>query len=530
MSKTVFIGNASAYTTAANPNALGSGEIGVYSIGSDGTFTRIVDNSTNSNGAANTTVKLLPLLIAQGVSSGTTTNYRGVILQPRSVIAGSVPTTATSYVPPIPNIYTLGYTGVSGNTDTIVGGIAGSYGLNITNTSKGIPPFPYTSWNKSYPATSGTTAASATAPNISYDITKGINANTLNNIATGALPEESFVWAATISNATRTYNVLSTAGTLSLTGGSTSATCTVTAATTGIIAGDYLAIGGITATSATNSTGSATATFASTANMVAGMTMIVNSGAGVLAAGTTILSVDSATSITMSAVSSTGLGSNSAITFYSPGAQLLKVASVSGTSITFDSPFVAGGIAVGATVTGVSYARVTAANYAAATYVGNRFVEWGNSFNGSPVTQLMPNKTMFAFASGLLYDLGNVISNNVTAAKPYISSTGTMASGVYFEGQGRGYQVQKEEFISMGYFGMNNRVFLPFSNPYYASSTSNYDGFAFKYNGLWEDKTAGGYSRSEVNEVEIFCITPATDAGDTLASAVVPAIIAAYAA
>lgn len=451
MSKTVFIGGNGAYTTAANPNLLAAGEIGVYSIATNGTFTLLTSTATSAQ-------KLLPLMIAQGITSGTTTNFRSVTLQPRSVIAGSVPAAATSYSAAIPNIYTIGFSGVSGDSNTIVAATAGTYGININNMSKGIPPFPYTSWNKSY-----ATIGAATPLNVGYDMMKGINANTLNNIATGALPEETFVWASLLSGtaSTQLQNVATTANvTATVTNGSTAVILTTASSTITVADGAYIRLG-----------------------------------------------------------DATGVG-----------APIYKVltgctTASSGVTITLDSPYVNGSMALGASASSVAIGTLTPG-----ATVGVRFVAFGNSFNGIPVTQLTPNKQIFVYASGNLFDLGSVITTNTVVARPYLNASGAVVSGVYFEGRGLGYQVQKEEFIAMGYFGFNNRVFLPFSNPYYALATSNYDGFAFKYNGYWEDKTGQGIGRQETSEIEIFCVNNATQSGDTLDAAVVPAIIAAYAA
>jgi len=453
MSKTVFIGNNAAYTDKVSPNLLTPGQIGVYSISSTGTFTLLTDATAGTN------AKSLPIMIAQGITSGTTTNFRSVTLQPRSVIAGSVPATATTYLTSIPNIYTIGFSGVSGDSNTIVAGTAGTYGININNMSKGIPPFPYTSWNKSYKSD-----GSATALNVAYDMMKGINANTLNNIASGALPEETFVWASLLSGTSSTSlrNVANNADvTATVTNGSTAVILTTTGSIT-VADGAYIRLGSAT-------------------DLGAPIYKVLSGCSGISTTAT----------------------------------------------ITLDSPYVNSSMAMGAS--SASTVAVGGPLTPGAT-VGVRFVAWGNSFNGIPVTQLTPNKQIFVYASGNLFDLGSVITTNTVVAKPYLAADGTVTSGVYFEGRGLGYQVQKEEFISMGYFGFNNRVFLPFSNPYYALATSNYDGFAFKYNGYWEDKTAQGIGRQETSEIEIFCVTPATDSGDTLAAAKIPAIIAAYAA
>lgn len=446
MSKTVLIADETAtWTSAASPQALPAGKIGIFSIGTNGAFTQITTVA-----GVDATVKTLPLLIAQG--SGTTTvNYRGVVLQPRSVIASSVPSARTAFSAAIPNIYTIGFSGVSGDSNTIVATTAGTYGININNMSKGIPPFPYTSWNKSYPA-------APSALTVGYDMMKGINANTLNNIATGALPEETFVWASLVCNDTATQLATTgspgTAITGTVTNGSTAVTLSGTPATL-LVSGSYVRIGN------------------ATSNL---------------------------------------------------GAPIYKVLSNTGTSLVLDSPYVNSAVPVGTSISSVAMGTITPG-----TTIGVRFVAWGNSFNGIPVTQLTPNKQIFVYASGNLFDLGSVITTNTVVAKPYLLSNGTPTTGVYFEGQGLGYQVQKEEFISMGYFGFNNRVFLPFSNPYYAQATTNYDGFAFKYNGYWEDKTAQGIGRQETSEIEVFCTTSTTNILN-LATNNLPLIIAAYAA
>lgn len=451
MSKTVLIADATAtWTSAASPQALPAGKIGIFSIGTNGAFTQITTVA-----GVDATVKTLPLLIAQG--SGTTAvNYRGVVLQPRSVIASSVPGTSTPFSAAIPNIYTIGFSGVSGDANTIVATTAGTYGININNMSKGIPPFPYTSWNKSYPA-------APTALTVGYDMMKGINTNTLNNIATGALPEETFVWASLVSGigTTSLRNVADSANvTATVTNGSTTVILTTTGSIT-VADGAYIRLG------------SATDLGAPIYKVLSGC----------------------------SAVSTTA-------------------------TITLDSPYVNGSMAMGASASTVAVGGPLTPG----ATIGVRFVAWGNSFNGIPVTQLTPNKQIFVYASGNLFDLGSVITTNTVVAKPYLNASGAVVtSGVYFEGRGLGYQVQKEEFISMGYFGFNNRVFLPFSNPYYAQATTNYDGFAFKYNGYWEDKTAQGIGRQETSEIEVFCTTSATNILN-LTTNNLPLIIAAYAA
>ena len=126
MSKTVLFGGPDAYPTAATPSLLASGEIAVYSIAADGTYSRIASGSTFSSGQ-----KQLPAMIAQGGVTGG--NFKSVMLYPGSLF--SVPSAATSYVAPVPNVDIVGYTGASGDTTTISAGVAGTYNLTATNTS-----------------------------------------------------------------------------------------------------------------------------------------------------------------------------------------------------------------------------------------------------------------------------------------------------------------------------------------------------------------------------------------------------------
>lgn len=225
MSKTVLFGNAAAYTSAANPTLLAAGEIGVYSVAPTGAFTLI----TTTPSAAQ---KALPIMIAQGGVTGG--NFKNVMIYPGGIT--SAPTSATAYLVPVPNIDIVGYTGAG--SDTITAGVAGTYNLTVTNTSKTAPPLPF-NMASSYYATS----TAATSFQVAYDWAKSINAKTLN---TSLQPYDRFVFASVLTSTTST--AIGGSETLTVTNGSTSVTST--GFSHGLVGGDYVRIGSATATTA----------------------------------------------------------------------------------------------------------------------------------------------------------------------------------------------------------------------------------------------------------------------------------------
>jgi hypothetical protein len=447
MSKTVLFGGAGAYPTAANPTLLASGEIAVYSIAADGTYSRIASGSTFTSAQ-----KQLPAMIAQGGVTGG--NFKSVMLYPGSLF--SVPSAATSYVAPVPNVDIVGYSGNANDGNTISSGVAGTYSLTVTNTSKTAPPLPFNMASAYY-----STNVSATAIAIALDWTKSINSKTLN---TSLQPYDRFVMAQVLLAADSTVTTPGTE-TVTVTNGST--TVVTSAALTGFSAGGYIRLGAA----------------ATSGNRLAPVYKIA--------------SVDSTTRLTLTTP------------FVDPSLALNASQIFNGTS----------------TIATSAVTYITAANGAVAG-AGVRLTSFGNWFAGSAFKELYPNYSIAAGVSGLA--VGTPIIHNGVVAQSY-STGATITSGIAKVGYGVGWQAQKQEYEAQGYQGNTNRSWLPYPVQYFASATTNYDGYAFNYRSY---PTSGGANdgnyKSEIHECVIFCTTPATDSGDILASAGIPAILASY--
>jgi hypothetical protein len=438
MSKTVLFGDAGAYTTAANPSLLPSGKIGVYSISASGTFTLL-----SSAAGVTAAVKALPIMVAQGgVTSG---NFKNVIIYPGGVV--SSPAAATSYVAPIPDIDIVGYPG--SGTDTINASVAGTYNLNITNTTLGTIPMPYNLASTYYQ-----TSAAATAFQVAYDWASLVNGQTLN---TGRYPYDRFVFASVLCNTSSTQ--LATSAPANITGtftnGSTAVTLSGTPATA-LAVGSFVRVG------------SATSTLA----------------------------------------------------------PVYRVAAQSTTSLTLDKPYVNSNLTIGATVASVAMGTVNTAP-TSGTLAGVRLVSFGNWFNGTNFVESRPNNSIAAGVTGNA--LGTPIITNRTTAQSYLSSAGAVTSGIRNAGYGTGWQAQKQEFEMQGFQGNMNRSFLPYPVQYFASPTGTYDGYNLEYFSFPNNGAEDGNFKRERHSLTIFCTTPATDSGDTLATAVLPEIFAAYA-
>lgn len=231
MLKNVLIGTNVAYTSAANPSLLSAGQIGVYSLAANGTYTLI----TSAISAAQS---LLPIVIAQGPTSGR--NVKMFTINPKSKLAYS---TAT-YVPPVPNVFVAGFDGVTSTYD-LVSGVAGTYNFKIQNLSSGNPPYP------TYGSTPYfQTALSATSNAVAEAIVKDINAQVL-NAQTAVMPEQRFAFTSVLSNATTAQLVTGNTGsetnvTLTTVNGSSIVTLSAALSGTGasaVVAGTYLRIG-----------------------------------------------------------------------------------------------------------------------------------------------------------------------------------------------------------------------------------------------------------------------------------------------
>lgn len=222
MLKNVLIGTNVSYTSAASPYLLASGEIGVYSVAADGTYTLIT-------GAISAAQGLLPIVIAQGVPSGK--NIKMFTIQPKEKRAYL----NTAYTAPVPNVMIAGYDGVTAAYN-LTSGAAGTYDFKVQNLTQGNPPFPTVGSTPYFQ-----TAAEATPIAIASAIVKDVNNQFLlsNN---DVMPAMRFAFAEVLSAAT-TAAPTSTP-TATVTNGST--TVTLSATSVDIVAGVWLRFGAAT--------------------------------------------------------------------------------------------------------------------------------------------------------------------------------------------------------------------------------------------------------------------------------------------
>jgi hypothetical protein len=400
MLKNVLIGTDVSYTSAASPYLLTSGQIGVYSLANDGTYTLI----TSAISAAQA---LLPVVIAQGVPAGK--NIKTFTIQPGEKRAYL----NTAFTAPIPNVFVTGYDGVVASY-ALPSGIAGTYDFKVQNLTYGNPPFPTVGSTPFFQ-----TSAAATQIAIAESIVKDVNAQFLlsNN---DVMPAQRFAFAEVLSAAATAAPVSTPVATV--TNGSTVVTLDTTS--TSIVAGVYLRFGA--------------------------------------ASGNTYA--------------------------------VYKVASVSGTTVTLEYPYVNSMLSVGATLTSLTTGFVAGATVVAAN-AGIRVTETGNTFNGSNVLEPMPNKILNVSCNVNLS--GAPVQNNQVVTRSYTSAAGTIVTGVYTEGNGTYPQVFKKELTAAGYSGFINRIFLPDNFPLYSVSGTSYVTIGLQYGTSVPDYTAQGYKAGE---------------------------------
>ena len=409
MLKNVLIGTDVAYTNKTSPYLLLPGEIGVYSLANDGTYTLITV-------AISAAQALLPVVIAQGVPAGK--NVKMFTIQPREKRAYL----NTAFTAPIPNVFVTGYDGVTA-TYALPSGIAGTYDFKVQNLTYGNPPFPTVGSTPFFQ-----TNAAATQIAIASAIVKDVNNQFLlseNDI----MPAQRFAFA----------EILSLASSAQL----------------------------VTSAPATNITGTFTV----------GSTNVTLSGSTV--GGTTVLNIGDYLRV----------GNATATT-----APIYRVATVSGTAVTLDTPYVNSMLTVGTTIASVALGYVTAAN-ATSGNAGIRVTETGNIFNGSSVLEPMPNKILNVSCNVNLS--GAPVQNNQVVTKTYTAANGTITTGVYTEGNGTYPQVFKKELTAAGYSGFINRIFLPDNFPLYSVSGTNYVTIGLQYGTSVTDYTAQGYKAGE---------------------------------
>lgn len=411
MLKNVLIGTSVNYTSAPNPYLLASGEIGVYSLANDGTYTLI----TVAGGGISAAQALLPIVIAQGVPAGR--NIKMFTIQPKEKRAYLY----TDFALPIPNVFVTGYDGVTA-TYALPSGIAGTYDFKVQNLTYGNPPFPTVGSTPFFQ-----TNAAATQIAIASAIVKDVNNQFLlseNDI----MPAQRFAFAEILSGASSAQLVTSAPANITgtFTVGSTNVTLSGSTAggTTVLNIGDYLRVGSATATTA----------------------------------------------------------------------PIYRVATVSGTAVTLDTPYVNSMLTVGTTIASVALGYVTAAN-ATSGNAGIRVTETGNIFNGSSVLEPMPNKILNVSCNVNLS--GAPVQNNQVVTKTYTAANGTITTGVYTEGNGTYPQVFKKELTAAGYSGFINRIFLPDNFPLYSVSGTNYVTIGLQYGTSVTDYTAQGYKAGE---------------------------------
>lgn len=181
MLKNVLIGTDVAYTNKTSPYLLLPGEIGVYSLANDGTYTLITV-------AISAAQALLPVVIAQGVPAGK--NVKMFTIQPREKRAYL----NTAFTAPIPNVFVTGYDGVTA-TYALPSGIAGTYDFKVQNLTYGNPPFPTVGSTPFFQ-----TNAAATQIAIAEAIVKDVNNQFLIS-ENDVMPAQRFAFAETLSSA-----------------------------------------------------------------------------------------------------------------------------------------------------------------------------------------------------------------------------------------------------------------------------------------------------------------------------------------
>jgi hypothetical protein len=219
MLKNVLIGTDVAYTTAASPYLLASGEIGVYSLANDGTYTLIT-------AAVSAAQALLPVVIAQGVPAGK--NIKFFTIQPREKRAYL----NTAFTAPIPNVFVTGYDGVTA-AYALPSGAAGTYDFKVQNLTYGNPPFPTVGSTPFFQ-----TSAAATQIAIAEAIVRDVNATMLLS-GNDTMPAQRFALAETLSAAATA--ALTSAPTATVTNGS--ATVIFSATSTDLVVGSWLRFG-----------------------------------------------------------------------------------------------------------------------------------------------------------------------------------------------------------------------------------------------------------------------------------------------
>lgn len=223
MLKNVLIGTSVAYTSAASPYLLASGEIGVYA---QNPTTGALTLTTTANVAAQVAAGN-DFVIAQGVPAGGNVRLFTIKRSQKRAYLN------TAYTAPVPNVFNIGFDGT--NFD-LVSGAAGSYGFKVFNMTLGNQPFPTYSTTPFFQLPSQATSiaiASAAVKDINAQVALAIN---------DVMPEQRFAYAEILSNAT-TAALTSTPSATVVNG---SDIVTLSVSSTDAVVGNWLRIGSAT--------------------------------------------------------------------------------------------------------------------------------------------------------------------------------------------------------------------------------------------------------------------------------------------
>ena len=503
MLKNVLIGTNVAYTSATSPYLLTSGQIGVYSVANDGTYTLIT-------AAISAAQALLPVVIAQGVPSGK--NIKMFTIQPGEKRAYLT----TPFVEPIPNVFVTGYDGVTA-AYALPSGVAGTYDFKVQNLTYGNPPFPTVGSTPFFQ-----TSAAATQIAIAEAIVKDVNATMLLS-GNDTMPAQRFAFAETLS-AAATAALVSTP-TATVTNGST--TVTFNATSTSLIIGSWLRFG------ADSGNTYAIYQIADVNGAIVTLTKpYVNS---MLALGASITGLTSgfvinATVVAANAgirVTETGNTFNGSNVLEPMPNKILNVSC----NVNLSGAPVQNNQVVAKAFT--SAAGTIAANYvsaAGATGTISTVVVTVTSTTGL-VEGMVVSVTAGtgAFATGtrvtaIISTTQFLVSIPIVTALAGGASVVTGTLPTYTEGNGTYPQVFKKELTAAGYSGFINRIFLPDNFPLYSVSGNKYITIGLQYGTSVTDFTAQGYKAGETLSAILAVPNPtsssnqATDLATILAS------------
>lgn len=475
MLKNVLIGGNSAYTSAASPSLLTSGQIGVYGIDpSTGAMTL----TTTANVAAQKAAGY-DFLIAQGVPAGK--GLKSFVIKNGMKKAYL----ASSYLAPVPNVFTVGYDGVTA-AYSLASGAAGTYDFKIQNLTLGNTPYPTIGSTPFFQ-----TSAAATPVAIANSIVKDVNYQMLTN-NNNVMPEMKFAFVEVLSAAT-TAAPTSTP-TATVTNGST----TVTLSTTSVdlVNGAYIKFGSATATTAAiYQIESVSGTTLTLASPYVNTSIAVGASISGLVTGFATAGTINAANAGIRVTEFGNIFNGSQVLEPMPN-KILNVScnvNLSGTPVQ-NNKMVARAYTLANG--GVVYTSAAGATSSGITVTVGSTV---GLYEGMAVTVTAGTG---AFAAGTT--VTNVLSAtqfNVSAVPTTALSGGasvvTGTPAVYTEGKGTYPQVFKAELIAAGYSGFINRIFLPDNFPLYSTSGEKYVTLGLEYFAPAKDYTAQGFSLGE---------------------------------